>query len=289
MLPAVDLFLSLSHGCDIDLVLAHDVSDEARDSSGRWTVGQTVMYNGEEHTVVASGFADKRGPNKGRIKYALNNSTGGYGGIHLPEELSEVPTKPAPVSKAKSTALDERKNQKTVNPSAVQLTDNEYESIDAWFRTQDDDRRVWYKNMESGKPSGVCADFLSALQKMPPYRGTVYRGMILDSDEAYRKLGWKVGGEIVMNHPTSTSKNVDAAAKFLGGDPNEDLGDEPNASVLFRIKMKSGADISSYTDRYASEAEVVARPKSTYRITRIKHGTNSEVSYKVHTIDLEEV
>lgn len=94
----------------------------------------------------------------------------------------------------------------------------------------------------------------SALQKLEPYRGKVYRGVSLSPDLLAR---YRVGAVVTEPGFLSTSKN-------------ENLG-LTKRPVRFVIQSKRGRSIESFSER-AHEDEVLFVPFSRFRVTEVRDG-----------------
>ena len=110
----------------------------------------------------------------------------------------------------------------------------------------------------------------TALSKLPPVKGSIWRGVHGDIGKDLRKnqdlTWWSV---------TSCSLSVDTIKEFLASEA---------ASTLFMIEVANGKDISAYTN-YPSEDEVLLRPGIQLRV--VANPLNlADGIYLVHLIEV---
>eukprot|EP00756_Hemistasia_phaeocysticola_P053985 Hpha_TRINITY_DN29933_c0_g1::TRINITY_DN29933_c0_g1_i1::g.131878::m.131878 len=91
-----------------------------------------------------------------------------------------------------------------------------------------------------------------ALLSLPPFAGTVYRGMGFKVSEAL----YCPGAVITMPHPTSTSESPDSARVFLG---------EAGSGTLLVMRVKTGRRIREFS-RFPKEEEVVMPANTQFRV-----------------------
>lgn len=168
------------------------------------------------------------------------------------------------------------------------LTPDEKSAISSWKGSAKSIRAA----VSSGnvQPGSTAAHFMSAINKAPNHVGVTYRGVHGTYVEAIVKQisDAGIGGTWADSAPHCTSINSSPATSFSAGD------------LLFRVSTKSGAVIHKEdgfsSDGSSSEAEVVGRPNTQYKITGLHHNVtvnHAEVGHKSkvvkHIVDLEEI
>lgn len=120
----------------------------------------------------------------------------------------------------------------------------------------------WIRGAEKkGNKTPEVVRFQKALDEVPTYDGTVYRGGGISETRA-GKL--KVGKELVLNADSGSSVERSIAEKAMFDD--QDLYRRKDASpVMYELKSKTGADIRHYVNE--QESEVVLRQGTRYKIT----------------------
>ncbi len=101
-----------------------------------------------------------------------------------------------------------------------------------------------------------------AMKQLPPYKGTVYRGLAVDLDE----LGaWTVSKEVVFGTMTSTSKKEATARKFAA----ENTKPEKPIQLVYIIPDSGGRDISEFS-QYKVEDEIMVPAGTRFTVSDIK-------------------
>lgn len=136
------------------------------------------------------------------------------------------------------------------------ITKEELQSLQAY--TASDYRKI-NRAMISGKLTPEIEKEVdsinSALDKMPKFKGELYRGMSMPPNIDNLLIEWGKGKEITMDSFTSTSKKESVAKGF---------GD-----FQIKLKSKNGADISSLSE-FEDESEVLFKTGSKFKVKSIK-------------------
>lgn len=106
----------------------------------------------------------------------------------------------------------------------------------------------------------VTQELEAALDKAQPYEGEVFRGLHSLNSEAFARL--KNARTMEWDALSSSSKELDIAVRFLP----EGVGEERGHSVIFRIRNKSGVDLTPTVDGEAVEKEVILRRHAKYTV-----------------------
>jgi hypothetical protein len=121
-----------------------------------------------------------------------------------------------------------------------------YTVLNATLRSEDREKlKPWFSYLRL---------FIGALNRLPPYRDTVYRGVKLDLSDEYPK-----GKTIVWWGCSSctVSMSVLQSEKFLG---------KTSTRTMFHIKCKSARDIHKHSF-YQKEAEILLLPATQFVVT----------------------
>lgn len=154
-------------------------------------------------------------------------------------------------------------------PSEKKLTDSEEKAIDSWI--SEEGNRKMSSVMRQGKDDVSTKTLKSALNKMPSYNGTVYRGIGNLTKQQLDSIISKK--EMDIGTITSSSKNLKNAQNFLHKNMKNN---EENYGIMFKISSKNGKDLQSY------EGEVALLPSSIYRIKNV--GEIKPYSYQARTL-----
>jgi hypothetical protein len=170
------------------------------------------------------------------------------------------------------------------------LSSTERSAIVSWKGSAEEMRKTITSNPPPPPNSPKEKAFLQALEKMPKFEGTVYRGV----GSSYGKKIFEqvmqagVGGNWHDTAPHCTSRNSYTATSFSG-----------SAGLILEIKTKSGRSIQK-VGGHNDEQEVVGLPNTQYKIVSIKKdhelkqfsgtGYVSSGTYSVaHHVTLEEI
>jgi hypothetical protein len=111
-------------------------------------------------------------------------------------------------------------------------------------------------------------ELTAALDKLPKYEGTVYRGGRMDDTLDPSSLAGKA---IKLKADTSGSASHSAADVFLSDFERRDA--TPGVPVMYELKAKTGADIRPVVARW-DEEEIVLRQGTQYQVTSIEKKTH---------------
>lgn len=100
-----------------------------------------------------------------------------------------------------------------------------------------------------------------AMKQLPPYDGTVYRGLAVDKDELQ---GWTDSKEVVFKTMTSTSKKEETARKFAADNTKADKPIE----LVYIIEKSGGRDIREFS-QYKGEDEIMVPAGTRFTVTEI--------------------
>jgi hypothetical protein len=174
------------------------------------------------------------------------------------------------------------------------LTEREAIAIEDWASGDTVDRN---RNWDVTGPRGDTAparveryrEFVDAVKKLPPYQGTIYRGisgLSMDDLMALKAEGMEAGGVMTFKAHSSSSKDRKAAEVFT------DLlnAHDSNNSVLFVIYAKNAADISKLTgEEWEDQQEVLIRPGTRYRVQRVHKSQRVDESNYRQMVELAEL
>jgi len=106
------------------------------------------------------------------------------------------------------------------------------------------------------------------LDKLEPYEGTAYRGMVVYKEQADELMASK---EVTLNRNSSASQDLAIARGFSASGVN--LGDK--VQVLIKVNTKSAADLTAVAT-YLEESEVVLRAGTKYEQRVVKYDDNKK-------------
>ena len=111
---------------------------------------------------------------------------------------------------------------------------------------------------------------MSALNKLPSQRLTVYRGVNKDISKDFTE-----GTQFVWSSATSCTRDASVAPYFANN--SNDIG------TLFQIEVSSGRDISSFSE-FPKEEEVLIRPGTKFLVTKgpMLHTLHGKNLYVIH-------
>jgi hypothetical protein len=137
---------------------------------------------------------------------------------------------------------------------------------------------------KNAKEKARVSTLKDALDKAPAYTGTAYRGMTFDSKSGADRFVKSLvdGGGYTEGSISSFSKSRGIANEFAIGRGARGSKTKYPDSVMLKVKMKDGSDISS---RNAREREVLNRNGARYRTTSVTRATTKSAV----TINLEEL
>jgi hypothetical protein len=192
-------------------------------------------------------------------------------------------------------------------PKPATLTPDEIGEIEDWTLGQDVNRwREW--DVEQPRINPVTQpkwaaryrryqQFCSAVAKLPPYKGTIYRGIsgLTKADlDKMEQDGMVVGGTLTFKSHSSSSKDRDVADDFTTMTSMKGI----EIGVLFEISAKTGADIQRYAiEEFEYQKEVLIRPNTKYRVESVSkpetvpmggHG-EGEYDAKIYHVRLTEL
>lgn len=155
------------------------------------------------------------------------------------------------------------------------LTEKEEEAVDEWSGGMYSQIREEFK---SGELSSTSRAFLRAVKKAPTLKGDVYRGIKEEHMERTLKKITEagVGGTFTDKAPFSMSRNPEEAYRDFGG-----------SSLMMRVKSKTGRVIESAG--MSGESEVIALPKTRYRVAAIRQDFEVGYGKSKWFVDLEEI
>ena len=107
--------------------------------------------------------------------------------------------------------------------------------------------RVW---------QGFLFFLMRALDKLPPFKGTVFRGGNKGIDQATVREQYKPGRPVQWAAFSSTSRSLSAVRPFV----KKDVG------VIFKISIVTGRDIGAYS-YFPKESEVLLTPNTQFTVT----------------------
>lgn len=147
------------------------------------------------------------------------------------------------------------------------LTEVEYEQIEDYARYDFEDlNKVLRKRTEGNRNDLRKIEILqTALQKLPNFEGTSYRGLELSYGE-FEKMNLKMGDLFSDPGFLSTDRDLKVAVKFSGMPEDGEIYYE---SVIFVVEGHSGKDISDISD-HSYETEILFSPHSQFLIRSIK-------------------
>lgn len=114
---------------------------------------------------------------------------------------------------------------------------------------------------------------MRALDQLPPFSGTVYRGGNEGMDQTTVLRDYGPGRPVQWAAFSSTSKSVEVPKQFV----------QHGFGVLFRIQVVAGRDIGRYSF-YQNESEILLSPNSRFTVTRALHEGSDGYNY----VDLAE-
>ena len=114
---------------------------------------------------------------------------------------------------------------------------------------------------------------MRALDQLPPFSGTVYRGGNEGMDQSTVIRDYVPGRPIRWAAFSSTSKSIEATKEFV----------ERSCGVLFRIQVVAGRDIGRYSF-YQNESEILLSPNSKFTVTSMLYEGDDGYKY----VDLAE-
>lgn len=157
--------------------------------------------------------------------------------------------------------------------AAKKLLPNEYSAMKAYGRVDHD---VINTFVRTGEPTDFSTPWIyesvkgkvdslrGALNKLPNYRGTVYRGSSI-KDSLLEKLN--VGDILHEKAFLSTSTNPGFARNFSASATNEEVS---LSAAQFKIDLKSsGRAINNYTFK-PDEAEILVKPNTYFQVEAIE-------------------
>jgi hypothetical protein len=102
---------------------------------------------------------------------------------------------------------------------------------------------------------GFLYFLMRALDKLPRFQGTVYRGGA-GFDQAAVRREYTVGRPVQWAAFSSTTKDVAAAKRFV----------DKSVGVLFKLRVVSGRDIAAYS-YFPKESEILLSPNTRLTVT----------------------
>ena len=148
------------------------------------------------------------------------------------------------------------------------LTDIDEDALQAWQEggivSDIHKMESKYKSLR-GKRLAELKEFHTALDKLPVYNGTAWRGMCEMDDSAYKKLARLSKGQVLkFDTSASMSKSRTVGVEFTNI-PNTRKPAE-NA-IIFEVRAKSAADITALPEQeFKYQREVVARMGTKYKV-----------------------
>ena len=103
-------------------------------------------------------------------------------------------------------------------------------------------------------------DLKNAINKLPKYKGKVYRGVFTWSSLEEELRSFNIGNIWMNKKIISTSKNIDIAKEFLEGDPAR--------AYFLIIESMSGRLVGKYTPS-PQEEEVIFLPNTRFKVKKI--------------------
>lgn len=192
----------------------------------------------------------------------------GFGGM-----TTAPPRKVSPVAPLPETI---KKPEKSPEEWLKSLTSEEKNVVGAW-------QGIGYERIREYQLTGAGADRMkgvtktltNALDKSSPYEGTVWRGLNnlgkndFDKISNAKKFNWKAF--------SSSAKDEKSATRFLHSDKGKN-------SIMFRIKNKTGVDITPLVGN--EEAEVILKPGKNYNVISKASKTFDTARGKVNALEI---
>ncbi len=97
---------------------------------------------------------------------------------------------------------------------------------------------------------------MRALDRLPPFSGTVFRGGNKGVDQTTVRQQYQPGRVVQWAAFSSTSRSAEAVRQFVKKDEG----------VIFRIKVVTGRDIGAYS-YFPKESEVLLSPNTQFTVT----------------------
>jgi hypothetical protein len=141
------------------------------------------------------------------------------------------------------------------------LSASEYNALGEWTSIGSVQMRKYIAGGKVSKTEQKDAEvFLSAINKSPAYKQTAYRGMTFNSEREKKKF---VKDVVKGKGMEETSVSSFTKRRMIAKD---EFTDDPSNSVLLKVKMKTGADISSFN---SAEMEVLSLKGTQFRLTKV--------------------
>lgn len=197
-----------------------------------------------------------------------------------PEE-PETPPTPAsqPDLEPMEVELVEDDEPSTATPVPVEpapdpygLTDDEIYALGKWTGAESSNlRQQELSSWRGGYASKLHQDFDSAVRKLPPYQGTIYRGIRVSAQEAAR-LPYKLGETFILDMTSSASKRKTKAEAEAMRERYDIAKYHEDVGVIFVVAANNGADVSPYQQvgYLKHEDEVLLRKGTFYRVTDVQ-------------------
>lgn len=229
--------------------------------------GMQMYKAGTEYKNVGESSNDKAYV-EGSYWYSVTNHPSGKGSSYKIKEVSPNPSE---------------KSQKEWKKS---MTDSEKNAISHWKGSATGIR----KSVASGKPDSTAKAFLSAIEKVPPYQGVLYRGVHGEYADNVMKQIKEMG---------VGSGWVDPSPHGFSLRPHRPFAVSSAGKLVFRAKVKTARPIVKSdgfsSDDVTDEAEVIGLPGTKYRVVGIHEnvhvegpGLSSGVKIEM-MVDLEEI
>lgn len=173
-------------------------------------------------------------------------------------------------------------DQEGVAAAKAGLSQGEGKAVELWSHTL-------YREATQAEPKedkkASLRDFQSAIDKIPEYRGTIYRAIVLDNLSDLKGGAVKQYERFKAANPLSASKSREEAEEFATSAAT------PNQTVLvMEIAAKTGADISEMVaEEYRDQQEVVMRPGTMYDFKKINKPVTGSHGGKIVRAKMEEV
>lgn len=158
-------------------------------------------------------------------------------------------------------------NKPESKPKKEKLTADDIFAIEMWTGSSSGDIRKCQntgvgcnEDLDGNGPtSEIIRNLSTALNKLPDYKGSVYRGVKIPRDRQAEFLAKLQSGDVSDKGFMSSSKSMKIAKTFAEGDDG----------VIIKIKSKKGKDISKWSTSMdaldVDEKEVVIMPGSKFR------------------------